>query len=177
MNMTMIKGNTLEALDNGQVESFSSAELLAGALDAQAAAVKDTVRNAGPELAVLKRALGELAPSPAFYKGVTAAMIRDVVSAAQAFGSGAGKSLIAFEYLNVTLKEKEPVKRKPEELNELVASLVARRSRALRAAPELYPDFDFERINDRAKELRGISDSGAVSRVLGRSVHVVHQAE
>lgn len=46
--------------------------------------------------------------------------------------------------------------------------------RAVRPAPELYPDLDLDRIQARAAELRAASsDSEAISMVLGRSVQIV----
>ena len=43
--------------------------------------------------------------------------------------------------------------------------------RKLQAAPELYPDLDFERINECAKGLRALeSDAQAIALVLERKV-------
>jgi hypothetical protein len=49
--------------------------------------------------------------------------------------------------------------------------------RALQAAPELYPELDFDRMRSRASELRDApSDSAAITRLLGRPGRAGHQA-
>lgn len=53
----------------------------------------------------------------------------------------------------------------------------ASRHRVLQAAPELYPELDFDRMRSRASELRDApSDSAAITRLLGRPGRAGHQA-
>lgn len=57
------------------------------------------------------------------------------------------------------------------------SQLSAPNRRALQAAPELYPELDFDRMRSRASELRDApSDSAAISRLLGRPGRAGHQA-
>lgn len=50
--------------------------------------------------------------------------------------------------------------------------------RAFKPAPELYPEFDFDRMRERASRLRDApSDSAAISRLLSRPGRAAPQAE